>query len=482
MCALVLAVGGAASAAPVVHDPLVTLAGSAPTAVVGGANGRFFVLNSGLDSVIEYDATGQQHGAMGTALLPSGAKSSAMLSDEFGSLYVANPGTHSVSRANISTGMITPFALPATDVPVSLAISSTRNVFVTKQNDEVMRITPADVVTLTFAKLPAGSDPRGVVTDAAGNVYTANHGSNTISKISAAGMVSEYAALGAGSGPVALTITPKGILFVANQSSDSIVSFDTAKPAGSLPLAVRTLPRGSAPTALARDEFDDVFVADAGLKAVSVVIPGAVDPVTVYSAPRTAGAPAALAMSTDNKLLVASKDGNSVSSIDLETKIDTSTIGPLTVGTAFTGAAAATGVGDITFSSTDLPSWLTLDAASGALTGTPTTSGASSFTLRAVSSIGRTNARTVTFDVAAAQVTPTPTATPGPTTTGGASGGQGAGTGTSAGAGSGGHAAGSLASTGAADATPWAFGGAVITLFGLAVLAVSSRRRAQRNA
>ncbi|MDF2442998.1 MAG: hypothetical protein JWR01_1201 [Subtercola sp.] len=488
LCALVLMGGASASAitgTPVVTDPLVTLAGSAPTAVVADTGGAFFALNSGLDSVIRYNAAGQQVGAKATALLPVGSKSSAMIGDEFGSLYVANPGTHSVSRVNTSTSMITPFVLPATDVPVSLAISSTRDVFVTKQNDEVTRITPADVVTLSFAKLPAGSDPRGVVTDAAGNVYTANHGSNTISKISPAGAVTEYAALGAGAGPVALTMTPKGILFVANQTSDTIASFDTSKPAGTAPVAVHSLPRGSAPTALVRDQFDDVFVADAGLEAISVVVPGSATPLTVYSAPGAAAPPVALAMSTDNKLLFASKDGNTISSINFETKIGTATVGPLTVGTAFTGVATATGVGDITFSSPDLPAWLKLDAATGALTGTPTTSGPSSFTLRALSSIGRSDARTVSFDVAAAPVTPAPTTTPAPTGTGSAGGqgsGTGAGSGTGSGSGSGDHSTTSLASTGAADGTPWGIAGSALTLVGLVALATSVRRRIRRSA
>ncbi|RFA07897.1 hypothetical protein B7R54_00715 [Subtercola boreus] len=489
LCALLLVGGASASAVtgtPVVTDPLVTLAGSAPTAVVPAANGGFFALNSGLDSVIEYNAAGQQVGAKATALLPVGSKSSAMVSDLFGSLYVANPGgaKPSVSRVDIKTGAITPFSLPAADVPVSLAISSTRDVFVTKKNDEVTRITPADVVTLAFAKLPAGSDPRGVVTDAAGNVYTANHGSNTISKITPMGDVSVYATLGAGAGPTGLAITPKGILWVSDEVSDTVLSFDTSKPANTPPLGTFNLPPAAHPVALRVDEFDNLFVADSGTNAISVIVPGNPKPQPVTG---VSSSPVALAISSDNKLLVASKDGNAISSISLETKIGTSTIGPLTVGTAFAGTATATGVGDITFSSPDLPAWLKLDPSTGALTGTPTASGASSFTLRALSSVGRSDARTVTFDVAAAVVTPTPTPTPAPTT-GGGTGGQGAGTGSGSGssgpgsAGSGGHGTGSLASTGADDVAPWGLAGSVLTFLGLGALVLSSRRRARSEA
>ncbi|RFA17141.1 hypothetical protein B7R22_00980 [Subtercola boreus] len=483
LCALVLVGGASASAitgTPVVTDPLVTLSGSAPTAVVPTANGGFFALNSGLDSVIEYNAAGQQIGAKATALLPVGAKSSAMVSDLFGSLYVANPGgaKPSVSRVDIKTGVITPISLPAADVPVSLAISSTRDVFVTKKNDQVTRISPTNVVTLEFGKLPAGSDPRGIVTDAAGNVYTANHGSNTISKITPMGDVSVYATLGAGAGPTGLTITPKGILWVSNEVSDTVMSFDTSKPSNTPPVATFKLPPAAHPVALRVDEFENVFVADSGTNAISVIVPGNKAPQAVTG---VSSSPVALALSTDNKLLIASKDGNTISSVSLETKIGTSTIGPLTVGTAFAGTATATGAGDITFSSPDLPAWLKLDPSTGALTGTPTTAGTSSFTLRALSSVGRSDARTVTFDVAAAVVTPTPTPTP---TTGGGTVGQGTGPGSggSGSSGSGGHNTGYLASTGASDVTPWAVTGSILSFLGLGALVLLYRRRARSDA
>lgn len=493
LCALLLACGASASAVPampVVADPLVSLPGSAPTAVVPTASGGFFALNSGLDSVIEYDAGGQQHGAMGTALLPSGSKSSAMISDQYGSLYVANPGTHSVSRVKTSTGMIVPFALPLADVPVSLAISATRDVFVTKANDQVARISPTDVVTLEFAKLPAGSDPRGVAVDAAGNVYTANFASNTISKISPMGAVVEYAALGLGNGPTALVIDKHGMLSVANTIGNSVMTFDTSKPAGTAPAQKFSVDFGATPVALAVDEFGDVFIANLTHKSISVAVPGATFARTVIYT--LSGSPASLAIASDNKLLVAVTDKNSVSSIDLETRIGTSTIGPLTVGATFSGAAAATGVGDITFSSPDLPAWLTLDPTTGALTGTPLTPGQSSFTLRALSSLGRSDARTVRFEVSAAPVvTPSPTATPAPTTTGGAAGGRGSGTGSGSdasggsGSGSGGRGATSLASTGVGDVAPWGIAGSalmLVGLVGLVGLAASSRRRARRGA
>ena len=58
-----------------------------------------------------------------------------------------------------------------------------------------------------------------------------------------------------------------------------------------------------------------------------------------------------------------------------------------TVGQPYTATLEATG-NNITWSSSDLPTWLTLDASTGVITGTPTTAGTYNFTVKAENSAG----------------------------------------------------------------------------------------------
>jgi large repetitive protein len=74
-----------------------------------------------------------------------------------------------------------------------------------------------------------------------------------------------------------------------------------------------------------------------------------------------------------------------------------------TYGVAYTGSAAATGgAGTLTYTATGLPAWLTLSSTTGAISGTPTAVGASSFTVTAADAYGDSAAQAYTVTVSAA--------------------------------------------------------------------------------
>ncbi len=94
--------------------------------------------------------------------------------------------------------------------------------------------------------------------------------------------------------------------------------------------------------------------------------------------------------------------------------ITTTSIPDATAGIAYSQTITATGSGPITFalaSGSALPAGLTLDPTTGAISGTPTTSGSFTFTVTATNATG-TDSRAYTVTVTAAAITPTPTPTP----------------------------------------------------------------------
>ena len=84
-------------------------------------------------------------------------------------------------------------------------------------------------------------------------------------------------------------------------------------------------------------------------------------------------------------------------------KITTESLPEGTVGQPYTATLEATG-NNIAWSSSDLPTWLTLDASTGVITGTPTTAGTYNFTVKAENSAG-SDSKQYTLNIKAVSVT-----------------------------------------------------------------------------
>lgn len=143
-------------------------------------------------------------------------------------------------------------------------------------------------------------------------------------------------------------------------------------------------------------------------------------------------------------------------------QITTPSVADATTDTAYQDTVDATGTGPITFALIDgvLPEGLTIDPATGRISGTPTRAGIFTFTVSAVNEVGE-DQREFTITIGADEtttivpppVTPPVTVTPPPTSASG------------------------LAWTGGDAPLPWIIGGAVLTLLGAAPLVGTFIRR-----
>jgi hypothetical protein len=142
--------------------------------------------------------------------------------------------------------------------------------------------------------------------------------------------------------------------------------------------------------------------------------------------------------------------------------ITTPSLPQATVDDPYDTVITATGTAPLTFeiAAGDLPAGLTLDPTTGRITGTPTASGTSVFTIRATNIAG-TDTAEYTLDSTEAPVTPSPTPTPTvPPTARDDSGG--------------------LAFTGT-DLVPWVAGSALLLGSGLTALLAARRRRIRQG-
>lgn len=188
--------------------------------------------------------------------------------DSAGNIYVAD-STNNAIRKITPAGVVTTLAGLAgvqgrddgtgtaarfTD-PYSLTVDSAGTVYVADtSNNMIRKITPAGVVTTLAGNGEQGSadgtgklatfrEPRGVAVDSAGNVYVADYMNNTVRKITAAGVVTTLAGKAGTAG-----------------SSDGTGTAATFK--GLYGVAV--------------DSAGNVFVADAGNRAIRKITPAGV--------------------------------------------------------------------------------------------------------------------------------------------------------------------------------------------------------------
>lgn len=241
--------------------------------------------------------------------------------DGSGNVYVADTGNHMIRKITPAGEVTTLAGLVLSagnadgigkaarfNTPHGVATDSSGNLYVADTyNNTIRKITPAGSVT-TLAGLAgtAGSadgngraarfsSPWGVTTDSSGNIYVADRLNATIRKITPEGTVTTLAGLARSSGkadgigsaarfvsPAAVATDGTGNIYVADTSTDSIRKITPEGVVSTLAGlggntgsvdATRSAARFSYPSGVAIDSRGDVYVADAGNKAIRKITP-----------------------------------------------------------------------------------------------------------------------------------------------------------------------------------------------------------------
>jgi streptogramin lyase len=234
---------GAATAAPVAHDPLVTLpVGSSPRSIAAGAGGEFFTANFGSNLIAAFTPDGIFEPLRSMAM-PAGSHPIDVAVDSTGAVWSANIDTHSIGMFIPGSTVPTVFDLGAGVGPEAIAVGPNDVVYTANGAantiSKVERTGTGYTSTVKFVEI-VGTQPVALVTDASGNIYTANANNGTVSRISAAGRIIDvFAKLPTGGHPDAIAIDSHGMLYVADTDQDRSVEAPRLEPGRHVPACRR---------------------------------------------------------------------------------------------------------------------------------------------------------------------------------------------------------------------------------------------------
>ncbi|MEF2977712.1 putative Ig domain-containing protein [Subtercola sp. YIM 133946] len=389
-----------ALAAPVVADWFAALpTGSAPEAILAGADHALYTVNSGSDSVSKVGADGSVDAAF-RSNLPAGSLPQSIAQDARGRLYVTSLTLSALYRLDPVTGQTdTAFSAALGHAldgrhPIAVATDSSGQVFTLNSGDEtVSRLSPDGVELDRIALSPtAESQSLGFADD--GQLYVVNAGDHTVSRISLdpaghAVVVPSWAVLAPALHPLALAFDHHDFVYTVSSVGDTVSKIDLTLPPGRNVVA-NTVDAGARPFAITSDPAGNVYTTDLGTNTVSLY---AADGSVHSEVVALGGTPFAESIDAadDGAVYLANSDTSSVARVDLVARIvSAAPDATATVGSHYSHTVVATGLDPLRYVGIGtMPPGLALDSATGVLSGDPAGAGTYDVDLLAVNAIGQ---------------------------------------------------------------------------------------------
>lgn len=384
-----------ANAAP--PPPPTIPVGNTPIAAIMSPDGsHVYVTNLGSSS-ISVIATASNTVTATITLAAGSQPQGAAVTADGSTLYVADPGHDSLLVIDTATNAVTAtIALTGAMEPqvVVLTLDESKAYVTAHSSDSVSVVDTATNTLIT--NVPVGTQPRAVaLTPDGAHLYVTNNGAGTVSVIDmATDTVTSTIPLGVGSQPtgIAILTTSAGPTAYVADVSDSISVINTATNTVTTTI---TLSAGTQPAQItAAPDKATIFVANQGTNTVS-----SIDTATnaITSTIPGNGFPTWVAVTPDGT--TAYFTNLSVSSVSyLPLAVLRAASAPSgAVGTAYSFTLPSTNISSFAVTSGTLPAGLTLNAATGAISGTPTAVGSVTF---AVTGTGVYTQRSRTYTLA----------------------------------------------------------------------------------
>jgi YVTN family beta-propeller protein len=300
-----------------------------------------------------------------TSTIAVGPAPSAVAVDETtNTIYVVNQQGDSLSEISGVSGTVISTVYNVGVYPDAVAVDETTHaIFVANSGDNTVSVIHPGLLVVS-AIIPVGADPDGVAVDEATHtVYVANGNDlqvangNTVSVINAvANTVTSTVPVGFGATSLDLDATT-GTVYVVNSQGSTVSVIDGVSHTvtSTIVVGTRTDSIGVAVNAMT----NTVYVSNANKNTVSVI------------------------------------------SVSVSPTITTASLPGGTIGAAYSSTVSASGTPALTFSVSAgaLPAGVSLDATSGLISGTPTSVGSFTFTIKATNTVGfDSHAYTVSVD------------------------------------------------------------------------------------